>query len=191
MRHWRDGVKGGVLIADGNTARSERLAAACEAAGVVCRTGPHGAAALEMALADNPSLVVAQLDLPLVDAVKLAEILRANPRTSRSPFLFLGEEQGETRPGRPGDLLLPNGAEPNDVVGVIEGLILRQDRLDAVDEAVSNSEIVAGELELVSLSDVITTLQIHRSSGRLDLRREPGAVGGGDAETGLVWIRMR
>ena len=51
---------------------------------------PHGAAALEAALADVPDAVIAPLDLSLIDAPKLAEILRANPRAQGVRFIFLG-----------------------------------------------------------------------------------------------------
>ncbi len=64
----RNGVSRLVLIADGNTGRGKRLAAACERAGLSCKTGPLGGAALELALSERPGLVVAQVDLPLVDA---------------------------------------------------------------------------------------------------------------------------
>jgi DNA-binding response OmpR family regulator len=57
-----------ILIADGNPARGARIATALEAAGHRCKVAPHGAAALEIALADQPRVIVARADLPLVDA---------------------------------------------------------------------------------------------------------------------------
>jgi CheY-like chemotaxis protein len=173
-----------VLIADGNTARGKRLAAACEQAGVSCKTGPHGAAALEMALNERPGLVVAQLDLPLVDATKLAEILRANPRTRRSRFLFLGDDD-RMQAAAPGDLQLPAGADTDSIVHAIEDLIGRQDRLDAVDRAAARGEPVEGDLALVGLPDLLALFQANRASGRL--RIEFG--GEGTRAPGLVLIR--
>ncbi len=170
-----------VLIADGNTGRGRRLAAACERAGVPCVTGPHGAAALEMALSERPGLVVAQVDLPLVDAPKLAEILRANPRTRRSRFLFLGGESGAGSAG-PGDLQLPAAADTDSIVRAIEELIGRQDRLDAVDRAAAEGEPVQGDLALVGLPDLLSMFQVNRASGRLRLdyageeERPPGVI---------------
>jgi CheY-like chemotaxis protein len=176
-----EGVNRLVLIADGNTARGKRLAAACEQAGVPCKTGPHGAAALEMALNERPGLVVAQLDLPLVNATKLAEILRANPRTRRSRFLFLGD-QDKPYAGAPGDVQLPSGTDTDAIVRAIEELIGRQDRLDAVDRAAARGEPVEGDLALVGLPDLLGLFQVNRASGRLRLEysgedvRAPGVV---------------
>jgi hypothetical protein len=179
------GVNRLVLIADANTARGRRLASACERAGVDCLTGSHGAAALEMALAERPGLVVAQDDLPLVDARTLAEILRANPRTRRSRFLFLGNESERGGPAGPGDLQLPAGVETDAIVGVIEDLIGRQDRLDAVDRAAADGHEVSGELALVGLAELLSLFQVNRASGRLRLECD----GDGQCQSGLIVIR--
>jgi hypothetical protein len=174
-----------VLIADGNTARGERLAEACERAGVPCKTGPHGAAALEMALQERPGLVVAQVDLPLVGAPKLAEILRANPRTQRSRFLFLGEDDQAERLGAPGDVQLPAGTEVDAIVAAIEDLIGRQDRLDAVDRAAASGSGVEGNLAHVGLPDLLSLFQANRASGRLRIYSESDET----SPPGLILVR--
>ena len=76
---------------------------------------PHGAAAaLEIALADSargwwsPS----STGLKLVDGVKLAEILRANPRTQAARFIFLDDSATQGGKEGLGDVLLPSGAKP-------------------------------------------------------------------------------
>ncbi len=74
-------MKRKVLIADGNSGRGRRLCDAFEAADLPWVYASNGAAALEAALNAPPALVVAHRELPLVDAQKLAEILRVNPRT--------------------------------------------------------------------------------------------------------------
>ena len=70
-----------VLIADSNAERARKIAVACRSLGIEVRAASHGAAALEIALADKPAAIVAQLDLPLIDGTQLAEILRTNPHT--------------------------------------------------------------------------------------------------------------
>jgi len=177
-----------VLIADGNATRGRSLAEACERAGVPCKTGPHGAAALEIALSDRPGLVVAHADLPLVDAEKLAEILRANPRTSRSRFLFVGGETDHASPAGPCDVLMPESSATRDIVSVIEGLVARQERLEALEVATTSGEVTTGDLGPVVLSDLVTLFQATRASGRLDLATA-GARPGAPPETGLVFLR--
>ena len=84
-----------VLIADGDAQRGRAIAEACGQRGLVCRVTTHGAAALEAALAEVPDALVCQLGLPLIDAARLAAILRANPRTERVRLVFLADRPGE------------------------------------------------------------------------------------------------
>ena len=88
-RHLRDVV----LIADSDVERAERLAAACTERGIDVQVATHGARALEIALAELPVALVTQLDLPLIEGARLAEILRANPRTESTGILFIADER--------------------------------------------------------------------------------------------------
>lgn len=125
-----------VLIADGQPGRGRLLAAACRASGMASKMVTHGAAALELALSAQPALIVAQLDLPLVDGFKLAEILRANPRTRGVRFLFLTEEEGRLGElGAIGDELVIGSVGRDEMVARIGELIERQDRIDSLDAA--------------------------------------------------------
>ena len=119
-----------VLVADGNRGRGQKLVDACTGAGYRCKLTPHGAAAIEVALATKPSLVVAQHDLPLVEAVKLAEILRANPRTHSVRFLFLGPGERADLEGAVGDRVLDQDASPETILDAIEEIFERQGRID-------------------------------------------------------------
>ena len=173
-----------VLIADGNTGRGRRLAEACEGAGIPCRSVPHGAAALETALAERPGLVVAQVDLPLVDAAKLAEILRANPRTQSAGFLFLGEGDGLV--GRVGDVSLPACARPDEVLGMVEGLIEKQQRISRLSASADSGDAIEGELAELAPAELLQLLYGSRKSGRLDLRRSDE---NGNPERGRIHLR--
>ena len=84
-----------VLIADSDVERADRLAAACTERGVEVLFASHGAQALEVALAETPIAMVAQLDLPLIDGERLSEILRANPRTGDLRILLIADENVE------------------------------------------------------------------------------------------------
>ena len=168
----RAGVSRLIVVADGNTGRGQRMVDACTTAGYPCKLAPHGASALEIALATRPAVVVAQLDLPLVDALKLAEILRANPRTRAARFLFLGPGDSLGSRGAVGDRLLPSDVRPDEVVDNIAGLLERQGRIDSVDAVSDEGAVARGELAELPLADLLQTLLINRRSGRLELERE-------------------
>ena len=187
-----------VLIADGNSGRGQRLADACRAAQIECREAPHGAAALELALSEKPGIVVAQLELPLVGAVKLAEILRANPRTRAAHFLFLGDDPKLARQVGVGDELLPSEFSSEELIARIEACFEKQVRMDMLDEVTSRDDPVQGDLGQLPLADLLQFFYSKRRSGRLELWRrvaEQTTDGGfvvirdGDviqSETGLV-----
>ncbi len=169
-----------VVVADGNTGRGQRLIDTCTTAGYPCKLAPHGAAALEIALAARPAVVVAQLDLPLVDAIKLAEILRANPRTRAARFLFLGPGETLGSRGAVGDRLLPSDTRPEETLANIEDLFERQERIDLLDAANDRGGIARGELAELPLPDLLQTLLLQRRSGRVELQ------GAGESEAEQV-----
>jgi CheY-like chemotaxis protein len=166
-----------ILVADGNTGRGQRVVDECTTAGYPCKLAPHGAAALEIALATRPAVVVAQLELPLVDALKLAEILRANPRTRAARFIFLGTGESLGSRGAVGDRLLACDARPDEIVRNIEELFERQGRIDSLDRASEADGEVTGELGELSLADLLQSFLLQRRTGELTLRRsdEKGA----------------
>ena len=162
-----------ILIADGNPARGKRVATALEAAGHPCRVAPHGAAALEIALAERPSLVISQAELPLVEADKLSEILRANPRTRSARFLFLGVEPHQAAAlGGVGDETLPREAETNDIQDRVELLLERQARIRALEERAGAERELEGALDTLGPAELLQMLHGRRSSGRLTLTPE-------------------
>lgn len=162
-----------VLIADENTGRARRIATALEAAGHRCAVVPHGAAALEVALAEEPRVVVAQAALPLVESAKLAEILRANPRTRAARILFLGVDAGrEGAIGGVGDETLPAGADTNDIHDAVERLVDRQRRIEALEERADSERELEGSLDELRPPELLQMLNVRRATGRLTLTPE-------------------
>jgi hypothetical protein len=167
-------VGGGILIADGNAARAAELAAACRLRGLRTREAPHGPAALEMALAEPPELVVASDDLAMIEADRLAGILHSNPRTQAVPFLFLGVQPKHERES-PFDEKLDHGVEPAEVARRAGTMLARQSRVEEVARGKGQEQELAGRLAQVPPADVLQLLHLNRRSGALELvRRTPG-----------------
>ena len=110
--------------------RARRVVSACLAHGFDTHHAETGAAALETALAEAPQLVVVSVELPLIDGPRLAEILRANPRTAEARCLFLGRLAG--RPASPFDEVMPASAQAEDVAAQVVTMLARQTRMDSV-----------------------------------------------------------
>ena len=133
-----------MLVADGNRVRARRVLSACLAHGFDTHLAETGAAALETALAESPQLVVVSVELPLIDGPRLAEILRANPRTAEARCLFLGRLPG--RPASPFDEVMPASAQAEDVAAQVVTMLARQTRMDSVRRETAARREVEGQL---------------------------------------------
>ncbi len=173
-----------VLIADADAERAKRTEEACARLAFETRSASHGAAALEMALAEMPDVVVAPFDLPLIDGAKLADILRANPRTQAVRFVFLGRRAaGLGEPG-PGDEIVPADLEAGEVARRVEGLVSRLAGLDEVVPVEDDAE-VEGKLSKIGLADLLQLFNQNGKTGSLELsRRDPSGRG----ETGVIHL---
>jgi DNA-binding response OmpR family regulator len=179
-------VSGAVLIADGNRARARRIGDACAARGFATAFAPHGAAALEAALADVPDAVIAPLDLGLIDAHKLAEILRANPRAQGVRFLFLGRLPERERRASWFDEVLPPSADADEVALRVEALLAQRARMDAAWRDAETDRELQGRLSQIPLTDLLQLFHMNRRSGTIELaRRESGER----EERGTIWVR--
>ena len=173
-----------VLVADGNRARARRIVEVCLANGFEVRHAETGSAALEAALAEVPHLLVIAVELPLIEGPRLAEILRANPRTAEARCLFLGRLPA--RPPSPFDEVLPASAQAEDIAAQVVAMLARQTRMDAMRRESASRREVEGQLAQMPLADLIQLFHGNRRSGVVELSR---AEASGAREAGAVWLR--
>jgi hypothetical protein len=176
-------VNRSVLIADGNGARGNRIAEACDLLGLTSRVVSHGAAALETALMEVPAVLVLEVDLPLIDGEKLGQILHANPRTQNIELLFLGDRSSDAVPA--GEALGPS-APPEDIAESVRALLDEQG--EGEPEAEANEDItgaVEGQLAQLSLTDLLQLFHVSRKTGAVTLLRRNF---NGEEESGLVLV---
>jgi CheY-like chemotaxis protein len=169
-----------VLIADSNLERAHAIADACQQAGLRARTAAHGAAALELALGEQPDALVAEGELPLIDGPRLAEILDANPRTHGMGVLLIGD--GEAADG--GGPMLPGEADPETIGRFLEALMKNRLRAEPLSSDLNDGG-VEGQLSQIALPELLDLFHANRRTGRVELRQSTGRR----AETGRVWIR--
>jgi hypothetical protein len=176
-----------VLIAHGNGDRGNRIADACSQRGIQCHVVPHGAAALETALAEVPEVLVVQRDLPLIDGEKLGAILHANPRTQSVRLLFLGDRAGETGPPEAALQMLDSSAPPEDVAESARALLDEREKAHQTGEAAGEEPAggVKGVLAQLPLTDLLQLFHVSRKTGVVELERRDGR---GHSENGRVLI---
>ncbi|MEE9281510.1 MAG: DUF4388 domain-containing protein [Myxococcota bacterium] len=163
------------LIADYDEARAKGIAEACIARGLVVENAPQGAAALELALERVPDMIICPVELPVIDGLRLAEILRANPRTRGVGFLFLVRDELDAPMAMdPRDAIVPS---PWLVEDVLHHVDLALERTTRFGSAPSDSEI-SGKLSQISLLDLLQVFQMNRKTGTLRISQAGGRGSG-------------
>ena len=172
-----------ILLADGQASRRRRLVDAFHASDVEVEAVGDGASALELALSERPELVVAEAELPLVEAPKLAEILRANPRTRAARFVFMGGGSRTQEGAGLSDVFLPREASIADIVSAARAEFAIQKRLSELNRVVERQEHLTGRFPDLPLLEVMHCLHLWQCSGRLDIRSTATPDG-----CGSVWL---
>jgi CheY-like chemotaxis protein len=180
-----------VLIADFDRARSRAVAEACQAQGFAVDRARHGAAALETALDRVPSAVVCPIDLPVIDAVRLAEILRGNPRLRHASFVFLVKDELDAPMAMdPRDSVVVSPWLIEDVIANINAVAERSERFG---DGKPESEI-EGKLSQISVVDLLQMFQMNQRTGTIRIFRT-GSHGGGtvlvrNGQVSDAWIPL-
>lgn len=156
-----------ILIADGDTARGERISRILEADGRRCRVASQGVAALEIALAEPPRLIVVHAELPLVEASKLAEILRANPRTRGVPLLVLARDARRAAWAGVSEEWLDAKVADGEIVTTVARLLERQARIERLDEGAHTASELSGSFADIRPGELLQLLHTRRVTGRL------------------------
>ena len=128
-----------------------------------------GAKALELALTTAPDLLFVDTRVPVLAAPKLAQILRSNPRTEAVPMFFVGLE-GEDIAGfrRHRDRFIQRPFNPEQLLADILGYFRRFDQTKQVSRQEKDFE---GNLNRISLVDLLQVLSLNQRDGILSLSR--------------------
>ena len=177
-----------VLIADSDAARGERLARACEALGMRAPVALHGASALEQALALQPEALVVEIDLPLIDAPRLAQILRANPRTASLAMLFIGSGQAGAAQSAPqAASVLPGHSDPDTIAHFVMGILAkrRAERARDGDGDAAEAGAMEGSLGPLAAAELLELFHVNLQTGCLELVRGKGR----GRQRGAIYLR--
>jgi DNA-binding response OmpR family regulator len=159
------------LIADGDSARGRAIGEACSARGIACTRAVHGAGALESALGELPDILVAQLDLPLIDGPTLAAILRVNPRTQGIDLLFVGDRPSDAHRTDLRGEVIPPPVDPDQVARRVQLMLEKRsrDRSDAGEPEEPGG--VEGQLSQLPLAELLQLFHVSRKTGVVEVTR--------------------
>lgn len=121
-----------------------------------------GARALETAINEVPSLIITELDLPVISGEKFFQIIRKNPHTSKVPFLFISKSIADIRGFRTGaDIFLVKPINMVELYGRI------RQALTIKDGPATASKEIEGKLSHMPLPDMLQFLHLNRKEGEL------------------------
>ena len=158
-----------IVVADPSTRLLERLSTALGNAGFSVATATNGMEALGAALSRGPDLVLAALDMPVIDGLKLLEEMGRQPALAGVPVMIMSESAS--------DLVrlqaFQYGAadfipKPFTVLEII----LRARRLARSSRRDGERVLLRGAVDQVSLPSLLTMLEQDRKTGVLTLTRD-------------------
>jgi CheY-like chemotaxis protein len=136
----------------------------------------NGASAVEAAVNNPPSLIVADIDLPVVNGEKLFKIFRSSRFTSKVPFLFISDNPIELKGFREEtDTVLTRPFNPEEASGRIRQVLLLSSGASG-----GEGELV-GKLSQMSLPDIIQFLNMNKKEGELKIT--------GEGSSGVLYIK--
>jgi CheY-like chemotaxis protein len=160
-----------LLIADPDQKTLVKLEEALRDLDVHVSVAADGAQALERALTVRQDMFLFSDRLPVIDTPKLAEILRANPRTANVPLVLLRSDAGSAAYGD-GSLARPVQREE------LVNMVLRHAfKVGALQES---GEKLSGLLSEIPIPDLLQIMRANRREGTLEIAGTP---------TGSIWVR--
>lgn len=130
-----------------------------------------GVQALQVALQGQLAIIMISLDLPLIDGVKLSQIIRTNPKTESIPIFYLNEKTvhiSHFRRNTDYFIIKPfNVDELRKIVNNVRKKILNMTFL-------KKEEKFSGNLKQMQMPDLLQVLSINQKTGNLFIYTEHG-----------------
>ncbi|MDT8316452.1 MAG: DUF4388 domain-containing protein [bacterium] len=175
------GNKKRILLAEPDKETAVLLGKAFKERGVEVLYAKDGPTALRRAVEDLPDIIVTDIQLPLLNAVKIAQILKSNPKTKGLPFVFLSS--GDINPAYLPffqDSIVKKPFNVEEVVTRVDASFMKKEKATEVQ---SETKEIEGNLAQMSLVDILQIFGMNKKSGVLVVRREE------TFEEGMVFLR--
>jgi len=151
-----------VLIADPSEAARRSLARFLRDRGIEVLEASDGSRALSEALLRRPDVLVLDLGVAVLDAERLVQILRTNPRTSGIPIFFVGEQERSVSGFRRGvDEYFRRPYREEEVLLRIERVLGR----GGAAEVLTGDSEISGSVAQIPVPDLWQMLALNRKSG--------------------------
>jgi len=123
-----------------------------------------GVQALQVALQWQPVIIIVSLDLPLIDGVKLSQIIRTNPKTEAIPIFYLNEKTVHLSHFRRNtDYFIIKPFNVDELKRILNGV--RKKILNV--SFLKKEEEFSGNLKQMQMPDLLQVLSMNQKTGNL------------------------
>lgn len=130
--------------------------------GFDCTVMNDGAEAVEHALHEVPTVIICDIDLPVMDGQRVFKLVRSNPHTSKIPFFIISDSIIDLKGFKAG----------------VDTFITRPLNLELIDTRVrqamfqkedtsGGSKVIEGKLMHMSVADILQFLHMNKKEGEL------------------------
>lgn len=175
------GNKKRILLAEPDLDSAKLLGKAFKERDVEVLYAKDGPTALRRAVEDSPDIMVTDIQLPLLNAVKIAQILKSNPKTRNLPIVFLSS--GDINPAYLPffqDSIVKKPFNVEEVITRVDASFMKKEKAT---EAQSETKEIEGNLAQMSLVDILQVFGMNKKSGVLVVRREE------TFEEGMIFLK--
>lgn len=158
-----------VLLVIAEPAQAAELSKVCAGANISCQLAEGGFYALTMLERDKPDAIVASKDVLDMAGLDFYEIVRSDESLAATAFVLLDEDAAPSLSDS-NDLVLNQNASALHVVNAL--LSIKSSEEPALPKAMMQpkSPQISGTLEVLTLFDLMMSLNQNRHSGKLYLR---------------------
>jgi CheY-like chemotaxis protein len=171
-----------ILIAEWEQKNLDRLKEVLEKDEYEVLIATEGVQALQIALQNQPTIIILSLDLPLIDGVKLSQIIRTNPKTESIPFFYMNDRTVQLSHFRRNSdyfIIKPfNVDELRKILGNVRKKLLNV-------QGLKKEEEFSGNLKQMGLSDLLQVLAMNQRTGNLYIYSDQN----NEERKGLITIR--
>lgn len=171
-----------ILAVDDSPLITEMIKDAFEAEGYRVLTAEDGTEALKVALAENPDIIIADVNMPGMDGWELCSQIRSNPFTSFIPFIFLTsrvEAPDRIRGIQMGaDDYLTKPFEMEELIARVH-LIFQRIRKTQESLLLREKKSLSGSTKEMALPDLLQMFGLNQKTGMLRITRmgfPPGVI---------------
>ena len=159
-----------ILVVDDDNLMRENAAGVMRSVGYHVLTARNGVEALSLVLGERVDLVLTDVTMPSMDGWQLLRLIRARPRIAKLPVVFLTRLTSEAERLKGYELGVNDYIDKPYTAAELKQRVAKL-LTRPLSEPPAELQVLRGDLSQVSLSSLLSLMEMERRSGQICLRR--------------------